>query len=227
MDKYYSYLYGAFASVGILGIISRVFYTFQNGEYPSRNLLKNTFTRIKLIDSNMLTIPLIVQLTILINLLLIRNKVNQNQLIQSNKNKSKSSQVLMKQLLPKWLASYTVFYFIWQFDIIFLQKRFGYDPSGHYLCGIVAYSNWLNIIITLKQYYKKEENQLTTITTAIGGLLVVYQLYCLFFAAFVYHHYSEVLFGIINGIVVSKLCIQNDVISDNFYYILQFHKVSQ
>jgi hypothetical protein len=78
MDKYFSYLYGAFASVGILGIASRLFYSFQNGEYPTRDLLKNTFTRIKIIDSNMLTIPLLVEIVIMINLLFVRNKVNQN-----------------------------------------------------------------------------------------------------------------------------------------------------
>ena len=87
MEKYFAYLYHAFTFIGVLGISTRLVYTFNYGEYPQRDLLKNTFTRIKLIDANMMTIPLVFETLILIIFICLKSKVTQNQLIQSGQHK--------------------------------------------------------------------------------------------------------------------------------------------
>ena len=51
-----------------------------------------------------------------------------------------------KSVVFKWLLSYGMFMFVYEFNNYWLLKRHNFDPSGHLLCAVVSYSNWLALI---------------------------------------------------------------------------------
>ena len=219
-QKHHILLYKAFAGISTLAMLLRFGHTMKTGKYVSKSDIFFP-TRIPLIDQNMMTIPFVV---ILISLTIIFFNLKY---AISSKNQKVSSQrkTLIKQktelespdssqfdfssqlkiLLPKWILSYFLFMIVYKGDNYLLQKTYGYDPSGHLLCSIVSYSNWINIMIHLPK-----DMQIFTIFRYIGLTLIFYQLFCTFFTVLIFHHYSETIFGIFNGLAISLIVFNTD-----------------
>ena len=124
----------------------------------------------------------------------------------------------MKSLLPKWILSYVLFMIVYLSHIELLQKSYGYDPSGHLLCALVSYSNWINIMINLPK-----DMQIFAVFRYLGLILITYQLYCCFFTVLIFHHYSETIFGLINGLVISMLVFNTDGLFTNCLYEIPYN----
>ena len=77
----------------------------------------------------------------------------------------------------------------------------GFKSSGHVLCAMVSYANWLNFYLETQ----KEDNHTHMIIRYCSIILTIYQLYCLCFTCFIFHDHSEVLHGIANALVVNLL----------------------
>ena len=149
MELFYI-LYLAFILDALFGTTQRYFYFKETGGYPQKD--PNKFTRVKMIDANMLTIPGVMALVAMIYILCFKKEKKTTGLIMKENVTSEVERVqkrktFIRRLLPKWIFSFILFYTVYSVDNLLLAKIHKYDPSGHYLCAIVSYSNWLNLII--------------------------------------------------------------------------------
>ena len=123
---------------------------------------------------------------------------------------------MVRYSLIKWILSFALFMFVYKTNNYLLMKRLGFDPSGHMLCSIVAYSNWLN----LAKQCKSQEWKYAGVIETIATFLLAYQLYCIFFTAILFHCYSETLSGCLYGIFVSVIVFETDQFSDCIWKII-------
>lgn len=130
---------------------------------------------------------------------------------------------VFRSLIPKWILSYIFFMLSYTLSNKYLLVHYKYDPSGHILCSIVSYSNWLNILITLQEFDADifSKDTLCQVICYIGYTLQIYQLYSLVFTAKIYHHYSETCMGFFNGVCISWFVFQGDELSTVLYNIFQ------
>ena len=129
-----------------------------------------------------------------------------------------TADLVYRSLLPKWALSFALFYIIWRLHTLILFDNHGYRPSGHLLCALVSYSNWLNLVCTLEDYdFPKINLMFYMVLNVIAAAFTIYQLAAMYFTAFVFHHHSEMLLGFINGCIVSYVVFGFDEISSALY----------
>ena len=110
------YIYALFTADAILGMFNRYSHFQLNGEYPQKNSLK--FTRIKLIDSNMLTIPMLANLVALIYYLVYKYEPPRANLFKKDKfpMTETTHKKFLRLTLPKWILSYCLFMVVYTID---------------------------------------------------------------------------------------------------------------
>ena len=108
-----------------------------------------------------------------------------------------------------------------------LTYTYGYKTSGHVFCAMVSYTNWWNLIWTLEEYKPSIWDTPLVGIKYLAIALTAYQLFGLYFTCYIYHHYSECLYGFLNGVVVCHIVFHNDIFSTCLYrlYILTLSKI--
>lgn len=211
-----------FTLPALIGSVLRIAYQlFNNLELPDSNFLKKNFpfpTRFPIIDQNMLTLPL------LASLLIILYSYFDPTILSRAKSSMRTAQEakrfeLWNKVITKWVLSYVLFIMIYTINNKLLMDAYDFDPSGHFLCAMVSYSNWFNLWFYTQRCYRIKKA-----IQSIYYILIVYQLYCLIFTTLVYHSYSETLYGYLNGLFVSYIVfgteIWTDAIFEIFYYLV-------
>lgn len=122
-----------------------------------------------------------------------------------------------REVLSRWLLSYILFKLVMVIFIAYCQP---FDPSGHVLCALVTYSNWLALIIFISNYQTYFKTKVFGIYSFIAIVLFVYQIYGCFFTVLVYHDVYESIFGFGLGITISFIAFRVDAFSNALYYTI-------
>ena len=92
----------------------------------------------------------------------------------------------------------------------------GFDPSGHLICALTAYANWLQFLVfvsgneLISRAYQR-------VLWIVVNLLFIYQLYSLFFTLMIYHDSLETLHALVYGLIIMVSVFYTDVFSDCLY----------
>ena len=198
-------LYIAFFIVSMSSSLLRYIFHLKNSRNPTLADIPVKTTRVALIDSNMLTFP---GLACFITQLLIYVSSPATKSPKLQKSRFNEEQISETSLLtPKWIISYLVFYIFYSTHNNLLMNTVQYDPSGHLLCALSSYANWMNYYKVTQQMKSESPyiKHLCIVLRQIGVMLTFYQLYCLFWTCLIFHDHSEVLYGYINGMIVCLL----------------------
>jgi len=128
--------------------------------------------------------------------------------------------LLYRTLLPKWLLTYLIFTIMYKTHHSWLyHTEYYYRPSGHVFCAMISYANWWNLIWAMQEYRPNIFDTPLIGAKYVAFALTMWQLWSLYFTTFIYHHYSESLYGFINGLIVCYAVFHNDELNTSIYRI--------
>jgi hypothetical protein len=122
--------------------------------------------------------------------------------------------------MVKYFLSFCFFItFFKVFQWMFLKNDF--DTSGHMVCSILVYSNYVNICNYFSLFKDEMRDQYAlSLSFFITNILILHQSCCLFFTAFIYHDIYETGSGVLFGLFIQWLIFYDDFLSNAFYSIL-------
>ena len=77
---------------------------------------------------------------------MVMNIVDYATLYRQVENRQMSTSQVFEATLMKWVLSFILFWSVYTWNNSNLLKTVGYDPSGHYMCCMVAVFNWVNLV---------------------------------------------------------------------------------